>query len=301
MTADIFADPRVLSELADRVSRAGLRSDGLSAQIDGELARCRRRIEDTIREAMRDVRRCEAALLAAEKEDRRAAEADLRAAIEHLRDLKRAASPAREALDDAARSRQAAQARIAGLVAKAAAFLATVEADLQAYLAVAAPGGAVASSPSGSSSAGSAGGASVPSLAALLAVSLPDGWEWMPLDQFSRSADLGPAEGFPKVTHREMVEGFARLQRDVLPALGGDWQEVSDRLRALDAGRGIHDTSGLHGAFEAFFSNTDYIRPERPRGADGYGVTNGRHRIAVARELGWPAVPVRFETVRPGR
>lgn len=300
MADDAFVEPRALAELNSQFARAGTRSRTLVADVLGEVTRSRQHIDRKVDAAVREVRRREAALRVADREDRAGAEAELRSAQHHLRDVRRAASIALEALSQLIRCTQSAQARLPELIGRATTFLANAEADLQAYLAVAMPGG---SSPGASwmaSAAVSAPGSSetLPNLESLLAIPLPDGWEWVPLSAISRSADLGPDEGFPKTSRAQMIEGFERLRRDILPVLDTDWVAASDRFRALDASRGIHDTSGLHGAFEAFFSTDSHIRLERQGASDGHGATNGRHRIAVARELGWPAVPVRFDGPR---
>lgn len=123
-------------------------------------------------------------------------------------------------------------------------------------------------------------------------MSLPSGFQWVQLSEISADDDLRPDEGFPKVSEAEMSQGLLNLMTVVLPALVANPEARSEAFRALDRERRLEFHAGLQRVYEAFFGN-DAIVLTRQSGSSAYGVTNGRHRIHVARKNGWAALPVR--------
>jgi hypothetical protein len=104
--------------------------------------------------------------------------------------------------------------------------------------------------------------------------------------------NLPSDDDYKKVPKAEMERGFAILQRDILPAIkqcGAD----SDYFYELDRQSGQSPNRGLQSVYDAFFGGEPITLDSGLDGA-GYNVTSGRHRIKVARELGWPAVPAKL-------
>lgn len=122
---------------------------------------------------------------------------------------------------------------------------------------------------------------------------LPKGIAWVSLTEISAAEmdNLPSDDDYEKVPKAEMERGFAILQRDILPAIkqrGAD----SDYFYELDRQSGQPPNRGLKSVYDAFFG-LEPITLDRSLDGAEYSVTNGRHRIKVARELGWPAVPAK--------
>lgn len=127
----------------------------------------------------------------------------------------------------------------------------------------------------------------------LMAVPLPAGFEWVMLDDIRRDDDLRPDETFHKgVTEQDMAAGLGKLASYVLPRLRFVQGADSDLFRAFDRGRGWDYPNGVQKIFEVFFGTDSIVLSPSPDG-QGYGVTNGRHRIHVARLEGWTALPAK--------
>jgi hypothetical protein len=186
----------------------------------------------------------------------------------------------------------------------AAAFLGglTVAADAYAGSSVSGGGGAAAGGAAPSGGWGGAGGATAgfgpsagPGGGGGAAGGLPrigktDLVE-APLDRIDTgdSGVSGP-ESFRKTGYATMREGTQRLDEVVLPAVRGG--AGGDHFAAMDAQRGLDYEHGYQRVYDAFFG-TDSLRLDAR--ADGtYGVTNGYHRIHVARELGLRTLPARI-------
>jgi hypothetical protein len=91
-----------------------------------------------------------------------------------------------------------------------------------------------------------------------------------------------------------MQTGFQLLRTFILPtfsdfgpSVGRDWFYAQDMAK-----QGSTDYSILK-VYEAFFGS-DSIAIDRNTDQSCYLITNGRHRIFIARQLGWEAVPVIF-------
>lgn len=131
-------------------------------------------------------------------------------------------------------------------------------------------------------------------LAGIMDAPLPEGFTWVPLTAISATAlaELPADDDYKKVAKAEMQRGFAVLQRDVLPAIKRDVAN-RDYFFQLDQQTGQAYEHGVQRIYEAFFGD-EPITLDRNRDSATFNVTLGRHRLKVARELGWPAVPAKL-------
>jgi hypothetical protein len=123
---------------------------------------------------------------------------------------------------------------------------------------------------------------------------LPDGFDWIPLTAISAAEmeNLPDDDDYKKVAKSEMQRGFATLHRDILPLIKQSGVD-SDYFFQLDTQAGLDYERGLQRVYDAFFGG-EPITLDSSLGDETFNITSGRHRIKVARELGWPAVPARL-------
>lgn len=95
-------------------------------------------------------------------------------------------------------------------------------------------------------------------------------------------------EDFTKVSKAEMLEGFAKLQSVVRPAV--EKGANADYFSQMDEEQGLDYKNGYRKIYDAFYGD-DAIRLDKV--GDTYTVTNGYHRLAVAQELGLETIPAR--------
>jgi len=129
---------------------------------------------------------------------------------------------------------------------------------------------------------------------------LPDGFVWVPLAEISEDelAGIASQAGYKKVPYATMVTGLRRLATEILPRISANPNTLDrDSFRSLDETAGESYEDGLQRIYEAFFCN-DFVYLERRRGREKFEVTNGRHRIRVALDLGWEAIPARTKDLR---
>jgi hypothetical protein len=125
---------------------------------------------------------------------------------------------------------------------------------------------------------------------------LPQGFRWIRLDQIA-PAELEPARNIAesrKESFANMKKGFAILQQEILPALSKmSSDQAHDYFRSQDVSAPRADGLFRQNVFSAFFGRSapEVIRLEKRRSDSSYTVVNGYHRIHVAMELGWKAVP----------
>jgi hypothetical protein len=129
---------------------------------------------------------------------------------------------------------------------------------------------------------------------------LPAGFVWVPLNQIDRSLDRGGfenADRFTKdATREEMIRGFNALKNEILPAMANHNSAADSYFFSrIDQNAGSSHESGVQRPFDAFFGS-DHIYLERRSDTEMLNVTNGRHRILVASQLGWTAVPAKVST-----
>lgn len=103
-----------------------------------------------------------------------------------------------------------------------------------------------------------------------------------------RDSHVQSEEDFKKVSKAEMLEGFEKLQSVVRPAV--EKGANADYFSQMDEERGLDYPNGYRKIYDAFYGN-DAIRLDKV--GDTYTVTNGYHRLAVAKELGLETIPAR--------
>ncbi len=130
----------------------------------------------------------------------------------------------------------------------------------------------------------------------LTAFRLPSGFKWVSLDRIALDEELKDVEAssaFQKTTYDVMLRGFQRLRAEVLPAI--ETHGISGAAAHFTARDGLSSgppEESLQRVYEAFFGS-DPIYLDRGASAEGLCVMSGRHRLKVARDLGWSAVPAR--------
>jgi len=77
------------------------------------------------------------------------------------------------------------------------------------------------------------------------------------------------------------------------------FHEHSSYFSRLDRQAGRSYEEGLQRVYEAFFG-ADHIRLSRFKGSQLWGIDNGRHRIQIARDLGWKFIPAKTIEVEKG-
>lgn len=130
---------------------------------------------------------------------------------------------------------------------------------------------------------------------------LPDGFAWVPLAEISATqlTSIATKDDYKKVGYDKMSTGLRRLAAEILPRINADPDRVdSEVFRSLDEKSGEGVENGLQQIYDAFFSK-EYVYLERRRGQEKFEITNGRHRIRVALDLGWDAIPARVKDLRP--
>lgn len=120
---------------------------------------------------------------------------------------------------------------------------------------------------------------------------LPSKFNWMHLDKVESTLDLPEST---KISFHDLRTALKLLQAVILPtfiefgpAVGQEWFYAQDFAK-----QGTVDYSLLK-TYELFFGS-DPIAIDRNASHSSYHITNGRHRIFVARQLGWVALPVIF-------
>lgn len=131
----------------------------------------------------------------------------------------------------------------------------------------------------------------------LMKIPLPKGFKWIPLEEISQKeiSELPDESQFIKVSYDEMKKGLERFEREILPVL----RRTPDKSDAvyfedLDMKNENDEINGVKKIFNVFFDrqvSKEFIKVERFAGDSKYDITNGRHRIKVARDLGWQVIP----------
>ncbi|MCW3488671.1 hypothetical protein [Dethiobacter alkaliphilus] len=190
----------------------------------------------------------------------------------------------------------------AGETVKARHYLTTKLEQLQTYTATQFSGTSSSLNTTAGTASGStlaAGGTETAAGESLTDFKLPDGYRWVSLGEINLD-EIPEDLSFQKTSSDEMKDGFSILQKDVLPALREDPSRDSGYFGERDREAGKDYQNGHQRVYDAFFGH-DHIRLERWQGDDVYSITNGRHRIAVARELGWSVIPAgTADVVRKG-
>lgn len=242
------------------------------ARAQSALARCQNSgsyDHRTGRSYVPDCRQYEQALYQAQRY--------LRQAQSELRTVQQAIKAVRQAAANYQRQAQRLATILGSDVPKAAALLGRSIAILQSYVAMSAP----------SSDGASLGVSSSPTDTPTSTKWVEQGIIDVPLEQIDTSdSSVQGAQDFRKVSHDDMVAGLQKLEQVVRPAVqnGAD----GDYFSALDAEQGLEYANGYRRIYDAFYGGTP-IRLEKV--GERYQVTNGQHRLFVARKLGLNSIP----------
>lgn len=271
---------RFLDDASSAVRQAEHAAGDVVARIEGELA-ARRAALARAQEALAACRRDPKADCSGLEQRARQAEEEVAAAEAALRVASRARE--RAAIELSRFIREATR-----LTGEGRRLLGTMASDLEAYLAASGGLGGVAMR----ATAATPRAAPAPTPSAREPHSIPGappGWAMVPLDTIdvSQSTVTGP-ESFRKSSPDDLAWAFEALHEVILPAmaqgLGDDYFAQRDRTEGRVGSRSYSDTH------RGFFGTSDGICLDR-RSDGRYGVTNGYHRIWVARRLGLRDVP----------
>jgi len=144
-------------------------------------------------------------------------------------------------------------------------------------------------------------GRGLSSWADITQVALPGGFVWVRLNEIALKDELKnvrDAGDFSKVAYDEMKIGAQHFIEHVLPFVHKDKSvATSEYFAELDRKAGVSYADGTQRVFEAFLGRWSPIYLCRGPEGGQYTVTNGRHRIKVASDLGWLAVPAQVKDV----
>ena len=118
---------------------------------------------------------------------------------------------------------------------------------------------------------------------------LPDDFRWISLDEI-KMEEINDQLEFKKISYEEMKSGLQKLKSQIIPALSKNNNRGKEFFREQDRESGLSYSDGQLKIYEAFFGG-DHIRLDKNKEKEKYSITNGRHRIKVARDLGWEAIP----------
>jgi hypothetical protein len=287
-----------LSEFREALAR--FRSIGLSllganvAEISGGM----RVLDYRLKEARAHVRECEYGYAQADEESATDAQRALAGALASLATISRWHGRA-EASCQAFRAEQAAmEAALTEQILRCQAQLELKRRQAGEYLAVSlvdthASGGLGSSGDAARQTRAREPDREAWTLDSITGCQLPPGFVWVDLSQINRRDDLREDERFAKVSESDVRRGFGTLLRKVLPYLNKEPTVTSDTIGMLDGQSEKGTPRSMQTVFDAFFGSEPIVLDRNY--ADGtFSVTNGRHRIKVARDLGWPAVPAKI-------
>lgn len=212
----------------------------------------------------------------AEKQAVLRTKAQLQEAQQRLKDVQTGIRMVGQAVDTYHIQAQRTTRLLSSSFPNAISFLTSKIADLQAYLS----GGVGNASTPGGYSSSSRGYGTAPH----------QGIDIVHLDQIDLSdSHVTGAGDFKKVSPQTMIEGFQKLQDVVIPAVakGAD----ADYFARLDASQGLDNANGYLNIYHVFYGDTSCIRLDKV--GNKYTVTNGYHRLFIARHLGITSVPAK--------
>lgn len=287
---------KALTDLDDALGRFGDRGKQGLDDVDASLRRQIAQLEERRQEAARQVRVCEARCAC--ESDEHDADADAEQELEDARERLRLIKRWQRTADEACQAYRSVARRFEHVavehIPKARLKLRTKFDEAAAYLSVQLDGDI---QPIQRASATEAGRTpprtvSTPKLDSVVLFSLPPGFRWVPIEHISPRDNLGRNEGFIKVSEEDMRRAFGSLRRQVLPYLKNHPEASAATFRELDGYSAEGTIKPRQLAYQVFFGD-DPIVLDGPQTDGTFSVTNGRHRIHVARDLGWPAVPAR--------
>lgn len=125
---------------------------------------------------------------------------------------------------------------------------------------------------------------------------LPQGFEWVSLTNIEPDGFL-TRDSFSAGQYVELRTHLKSLQCEILPILKSKPEADRDYFRMCDINGGQTNrecgfTKTLERTYELFFE-AEHIRLGQKPASTLLGVTNGRHRLSVARDLGWSVIPAK--------
>ncbi|MCX7365322.1 MAG: hypothetical protein NTV97_26300 [Alphaproteobacteria bacterium] len=304
MSGGLHVSPPAVVALKEAIEKFARQVRGLADEAIEVGQQLERDAEADEEEASDDVRRARRALSTAADDDRAGAISDLANAVEDLRDTRQALTAARRTRATLRRAAERAQAAVARQGVAGPLYLERKLSELAGYIAagVGEWPQVAATHPLAVARDAEAAPARLtdsPALEELEKFPLPAGWKWVRLIDIDTTRLDGETLMLDDETRDGLTRRFDRLRRDVLPLLDRNRAASADRVREADDRRATGDTGALD-AFETFFSRISPIHLQRAAGSRRYTIDDGRHRIDVARALGWPAVPARALDRSPG-
>ena len=292
-----------LPNLATALGRFGERAGEALDEAASSTRRALEQLEDDCRRLAYEVDslREQYDALSGEEEDAGGLLEQIDDAEERLHDREQALERVEARADAFRRAAERLNAVVRGRIPAACAFLERKYDELCHYTALAppklrvgAPSGAGRARSTPPTDSGERGDRDI------TAFRLPPGFQWISV------AEVDPAEldvqdeDFKKVPADEMVRGFRALTQSLLPEIESRGAAAdSSFFGDVDRASGTEQSCGLQRVYDAFFG-TDPIRLDRRAGGGVWSVTNGRHRLAVARRLGITHVPAQTCEVGQG-
>lgn len=298
MTADgtMIVSPEALSRLKDGLFRYRTHTNKILSEVAGDISRRLRRLEAVAEDAQREVRRRQRELSDLDRDDdSEQARSDLYAAEERQKRVDHWIGQVADALPQFKRLNQDAQELVRSSLPRAVSFIDEKLARYIAYANVQMPSSEtrhVRSNVLGHAQSYLQASSESTEPTKLLSSPLPQGFQWVRLESISSADNLRLEDKFQKVSEAEVRTGFSLLKNEILPAIESDQTLSSEYFAELDRKMDRAYAQGSQRVYDAFFG-TDCVTLDQGRGGGIHGVTNGRHRIAVAKSLGWVAVPAK--------
>lgn len=290
----VHADVRAvgaLGELDGALQRFSVNAAEAVAEIRAHYERARTRLDERADDAARTVRRCAAMLDNADADDAEHWQNALEQASEQRDELSRWRRRVEEAYDLFRRDAAHFDGMLHETLRRGRGVLRTKIDLLNDYLAMQLDG------------SGSTDGPSVDAFGkgwqgrTLVMYPLPPGFRWVPLSQIElrqEPSDVQSATEFRKTDKETMQLGFVHLQSEILPCLSDVNAHTSEYFAHIDSQNDNDYEHGLQRIFDAFFG-LDHVHLGHATSPGMFDVINGRHRIRIAHELGWVAIPAKVE------
>jgi hypothetical protein len=299
MTGDdrhVLANSEALAELETAIARFAGQGLEKARRAETEVRRARENLEARRNDLRREIRGINEQITEAHDDtDTSVLERRLERAMEELGLLRKRLHDLEVAADRFTIARVRFDALNGDISQAARSSLRKTLSDLHAYVALkknvlgaAGPSGLVSDPPAPPSDVGS-------HCFDPTSFALPPGYQWIPLAEIETERELAGVQlesSFTKgVSYQDMLRGFDLLRRDILPVLNDPANRAnSDTFADMDEVAGVTEPSGKLRIYRAFFGD-DPIYVQRGQPGERFTVSSGRHRIKVAMDLRWTAVP----------
>jgi hypothetical protein len=137
-------------------------------------------------------------------------------------------------------------------------------------------------------------------------IPLPKGFKWVRLDEISFKEIPDDLEFRSDFSYEKLKSGLQRFEKEILPVLQKSPENSNaEFFENLDVENKTSEADGLKTIFNGFFkqgNGKDFIKIERFSDDSKYeSIINGRHRLKVARDLGWKVIPAEVTEVNWSR